>query len=360
MLTYNLEKADGPKYLALYNFIKSDILSGKIAKGEKLPSRRLLADHLQISVVTVENAYKILTDEGYVISKARSGFYVMNDSLSMSPKKSDIYENYQNFESSDESSESGFPVPSYVKTARKILSESPEALSAVPTNKGASALRKAISGYLERYRGMKTNPDNIIIGAGAEYLYQIFVDILGNDKVYAVEKPCYKKIKGIYAVNGCGIQELEMDGRGISQQSLDMTTADILHVTPYHDINGINADAGKKMAYLVWAKKKGGIIIEDDYSSEFSVGLKPTETLYSMDADSMVIYENTFTKSLSRSIRIAYAILPDSLMNVYENKLGFLTCPVPVFDQYVLARFIDEGKFENHLNRTRRLLKYKQ
>ena len=205
---------------------------------------------------------------------------------------------------------------------------------------------------------MKISPENIVIGSGAEYLYGMIVQLLGRDTVYGLESPSYEKIRLVYESNGAVCEMLRLDTWGIATESLNNTSAKVIHVTPYRSYpTGITAPASKRFEYLAWAKNTGGIIVEDDFSSEFAVNSKPVETIFSMDKNESVIYINTFSKSLTPSIRMGYMILPDRLNEEYEKKLGFYSCTVPVFDQYVLAEFINNGSFERHLNRRRRKLR---
>ena len=164
--------------------------------------------------------------------------------------------------------------------------------------------------------------------------------------------------KKVYNACGAEYESLKLDERGISAESLENTKAKVLHVTPFKSYpTGITVSASKRFEYLKWAEKNGGFIIEDDFASEFSVNSKPVETIYSMDKDGRVIYVNTFSKSLAPSMRMGYMILPEQLAERYKERLGFYSCSVPVFDQYVLAEFINSGCFERHLNRMRRKIR---
>lgn len=358
MLTYNLEKKDGePMYLCLYNMIKKDISDGNIAANSRLPSKRSFAEHLGVSVITVEYAYRLLADEGYIYSKERSGYFVGSiDGLIHPVMTNNPGADFPYGENAE--IDTDFPFFTYSKIARQVLSNCGEKLLVKSPNIGCLILRRAISDFLQRYRGMKISPENIVIGSGAEYLYGMIVQLLGRDTVYGLESPSYEKIRLVYESNGAVCEMLRLDTWGIATESLNNTSAKVIHVTPYRSYpTGITAPASKRFEYLAWAKKTGGIIVEDDFSSEFAVNSKPVETIFSMDKNESVIYINTFSKSLTPSIRMGYMILPDRLKEEYEKKLGFYSCTVPVFDQYVLAEFINNGSFERHLNRRRRKLR---
>jgi GntR family transcriptional regulator/MocR family aminotransferase len=142
---------------------------------------------------------------------------------------------------------------------------------------------------------------------------------------------------------------------GILSSELNDKLFDVLHVTPFNSFpSNVTASVGKRYEYLSLIKRKNSYIIEDDFASEFFTPGNPIESLYSMSGGENVIYINTFSKSLSPSMRMGYMILPNSLMDVYKENLGGFSCSVPVLDQYVLAEFISSGSFERHLNKLRR------
>ena len=222
-------------------------------------------------------------------------------------------------------------------------------------NEGCAILRNAIAKYLLRYRGIFAQPEQIIIGSGAEHLYNAVVRILGNDKIYGIEDPSYMQIRKVYEGMGAQCELLKMGEEGICTECLQETKAKVLHVTPFHSYpSGVTATVGKRQEYLEWARDQNGMIVEDDFDSEFFMPGKPIDTLYMSDTNQSVIYINTFSKSLSPSIRIGYMILPEWLMERYQDTMGGFSCTVPVLDQYVLAEFIEKGHFEQHLNRVRR------
>ena len=359
MLTYNLEKkSDEPIYVYLYKMIRNDISENKIKAGARLPSKRTFAEHLGVSVITIEYAYRLLTDEGYIYAKERSGYFVCSLDNLLQPVSGDISSAKSHEYPENAEIDTDFPFPAYSKIMRQVLSNYGEKILSKSPHNGCLILRNAISEFLFRYRGMNTSPENIVIGSGAEYLYGMIVQLLGRDTVYGLESPSYEKIRLVYESNGAVCEMLPLDASGIATESLNKTKAKVIHVTPYRSYpTGITAPAKKRFEYLSWAKRTGGIIVEDDFSSEFAVNAKPVETIFSMDKNESVIYINTFSKSLTPSMRMGYMILPEKWAKEYEKKLGFYSCTVPVFDQYVLAEFINNGSFERHLNRMRRKLK---
>ena len=142
---------------------------------------------------------------------------------------------------------------------------------------------------------------------------------------------------------------------GIKTAELTRTKASVLHVTPFNSFpSGVTASVSKRHEYLRWAEKQHGYIIEDNYDSELTVSMKHEDTVYAMSQQGSVIYLNTFSETIAPSIRVGYMVLPDSLLSDFESKLGFYSCTVPVFEQYVLASLLSTGDFERHINRVRR------
>lgn len=372
------QRDEKSKYYYLYSAIKEDILSGALKKNEKLPSKRSFAEHLGVSLITVETAYQMLKDEGYIESRERSGYYVTE--LKLLGKKirngkelkllgveqrkqfqflgseQEIVGNELTSQSKIHVQEKSlFPESVYFKTVRSVLNDYGSELLEKSPNEGCAILRNAIAKYLLRYRGIFAQPEQIIIGSGAEHLYSTVVRMFGNHRIYGLEDPSYKQIRMVYEGMGARCEMLKMGKEGILSTELEKTMVDILHVTPFHSYpSGVTATVKKRQEYLEWAKQSQRIIIEDDFDSEFFMPGKPIDTLYMSDDSQSVIYMNTFSKSLSPSIRIGYMILPEQYLGVYREGMGDFSCTVPVLDQYVLAEFIDKGYFEQHLSRVRR------
>lgn len=343
------------KYITLYKTLKEQILYGNLPSGKKLPSKRVMADKSGCSVITVATAYDMLADEGYVTAKERSGYYVnqITSFLPTSPPTDHIEFNYLK-ENLPENTSPDFEHSLWFKTIRKVITEKGNALFVKSPNMGCAILRNAIADYLHRYRGMIAEPQRIIIGSGAEQLYETVVKLLGRDLSYGIEDPSYSRIEAVYKSTGVQIKKLKMGTDGIDDNSLKENSIDVLHVTPFRSYpSNITVSAKKKYEYLQWAQN-GKYIIEDDFNSEFFKPGQPIETLYAMANSQSVIYINTFSKSLSPSMRIGYMILPSALLPVYKEKLGEFSCSVPVLDQYILAEYISSGNFERHLNRIRR------
>jgi len=365
MLTYSFEgRGNESLYEYLYKLIKEDILNGKLSPDEKLPSKRALAKHLSISTITIENTYSQLCAEGYLYSIPKSGFYVSDITsrrplsvdkpehiVSALPKAPEYFADFVNNSTSTDT----FPFATWTKLLRETMSENADKLMARSPSAGIMELRQAIADYLYQFRGMLVEPKQVVIGAGTEYLYSLIIQLLGRDKRYAIEDPGYQKIAKIYRANEVAFSHISLDKNGINMDELISSQANILHISPTHHFpTGIVTPISRRYELLSWAAAAPDrYIVEDDYDSEFRLQGKPIPSLQSIDTSEKVIYINTFSKSLTSTIRISYMVLPKPLSARYEQELGFYSCTVSNFEQYTLAKFIEKGYLEKHINRMR-------
>ena len=394
MLTLNLEpNKPQPIYMQIYQYIKNEILLHHLTPGTKLPSKRSLATQLGISTITVEGAYGQLVSEGYIYARLKSGYFVSpveNYRQSMNffdqqqinnnnpPKKNtspdgegsippqDSLKSSEMNDSTtgpaphrvDLSSNSllaeNFPFSTWSRLLRHTISEKQQLLLTQSPTAGVAPLRQAIANHLRHFRGMDISPEQIVIGAGTEYLYELLIKLIGRDKIYCVEDPGYQKLRRIYRDNGACCIALPIDQQGMSVTALNTVSCDVIHISPSHHFpTGIITPISRRYELLGWAAAGHRYIIEDDYDTEFRLVGRPIPSLFSIDMSNKVIYMNTFSKSLASTIRISYMVLPKPLMEEFNSKLNYLSCTVSTFEQYTLAEFINQGYFERHINRMR-------
>lgn len=365
MFTYRLEAQNGlPLYEALYRHIRQDILSGALTAGERLPSKRSLAEHLQISVMTVETAYHQLEAEGYLYALPKRGFFVSAvdrlptpaapTAIPPEPEASKWHLDLGR----NQVDSSRFPAAAWARLTRQVLSEG-NFLAPVP-QQGLYALRQAIARDLWDFKGMAVAPEQIVVGAGAEYLYLLLAQLLGMNgrTVFAVEEPGYPKIRQVYGKCGIVCRPVPLDCQGMDPEALAASGAMAAHISPAHHYpTGLVTPIGRRHALLRWAEASDGFIIEDDYDSEFRYKGKPIPALQGSDANGKVIYLGTFSKSIAPAIRMSYMVLPEELAIVYHEKCGFISSTVSKVDQLIVQHFIEEGYYERHLNKTRALYK---
>lgn len=346
-------RREKPEYLKLYEFLRGEIVKGAWLCGARLPSRRQTAVDRGLSAITVEHSYELLCQEGYVEARPRSGYYVVyrpGDGFAAAgdaprlPRPADA-----------DGGDDAMPYSILARAMRRVMADYGEALLTKTPNTGCLRLRRALSGYLARNRGIEAAEDQIVIGSGSEYLYGLVVEALGRERVFAIEDPSYEKIERVYQAKGVVVDPLPLDRDGIRSAALWDTRATVLHITPFRSYpTGVTASASKREEYLRWAAQGDRVIVEDDFESEFSLLRKPEETVFARSELENVIYMNTFTRTVSPSLRVGYMVLPRRLAARFEAHVGFYSCTVPAFEQYLLADLIDGGDFERHINRIRR------
>lgn len=389
MLTYSFEQIGTDSlYEYLYKCIRKDILNGTLPAGYKLPSKRSFAKNLNISVITVENAYAQLMAEGYLTSIPKKGYFVAKleqlflekpvHTASAEPlkqeqdphnallkteeaflkktgKTQEAKEDYFADFVTNSVKPEYFPFSVWAKLLREVLSDRQKELLTPSPAGGVLPLREAIAKHLRQFRGICVLPEQVIVGAGTEYLYGLLIQLLGRNRIFAVEDPGYRKIAQIYESNNVRCCHIPMDEGGIHMEALNESSADIIHISPSHHYpTGMITPISRRYELLGWAsKQEGRYIIEDDYDCEFRLMGKPIPALQSIDVMEKVIFMNTFTKSLAPTIRISYMVLPPHLLGKFHETLKFYSCTVSNFEQYTLADFISGGYLEKHINRMR-------
>lgn len=363
-LTYAFNRKSAvPLYKQLYEHIKKDIQQGSIKAGSKLPPKRRLATHLRISQNTVESAYSQLIEEGYIYAKERKGYYVKNINwlqkihvtskktfkLDLDTPKKPMYDlSYQGVE------HESFPFEQWRKLSRDVVNENDYDLTSPGDLQGFIGLRRAIADYLYQSRGVYCSEDQIIISSSVIYLYQSLIMLLDKDTVYGIESPGYEKLDIMFDSARAKYQPIPIDENGMIPKSVKKSDADVLCITPSHQFpSGGIMSVNRRSQLLHWANQKPErYLIEDDYDSEFKYNTRPIPALQGMDHNK-VIYLGSFSKSLSPAIRISYMVLPEKLLMQYRERLYYLTCPVPTFQQKALYSFLSQGYFERHLNKMR-------
>ena len=395
MLDYDLSlRGDESLYDYLYQRIRDDISSGELREGARLPSKRSLAEHLGVSVVTVEGAYRQLVVEGYVESRPRSGYFVCDLQGADVPASAGRMAaagaaghpmgvgraTVPAGEMSDASHAGGTCATGetravdfsqaargaeqdaaslWTRALRQALTTEAESeLFAPAPAKGTPRLRAAIASHLRQTRGMVVDPENIVVGAGAQILDSCIVQLLGRDCAYGVEDPGYPRLMRLYAANGVEVRHVPIDEAGVRVDALAAGDVGVMHVMPSHQFpTGCVTSIGRRYELLGWAADSSAgerWIIEDDYDCEFRLAGRPVPALASVDAVGRVIYTNTFSKSLGSALRLAYMVLPDRLMERYASELGFYSSTVSTVDQVALARILEDGSYERHVARVRK------
>ncbi|TQR16581.1 PLP-dependent aminotransferase family protein [Psychrobacillus vulpis] len=369
-LMFQLEKNSlVPIYEQLYSEIKDAIINGAIKEGEKLPSKRNLAEYLAVSQTTIEFAYSQLVAEGFISSEARKGYYVQSlEELALIEQEAPIFTQEEkitdvisiDFSPGKIDTES-FPFAIWRKYAKEIVSEVNKDFLQLGHPQGDYILRQQISAYLYQSRGVKCTAEQIILGSGTEQLMPLIIRLLGQEAIYGIENPGYPLTHHLFLDDSQKSVPIPVDAEGILVSQLEETNATVMYVTPSHQFpTGAVLSATRRSQLLSWAYQQDNrYIIEDDYDSEFRYTGRPIPSLQGIDQNQRVIYLSTFSKSLMPSLRIAYAVLPKSLITLYKQKYSYYAATVPRMDQHLLAKFMEDGYFAKHLNKMRKIYKRK-
>lgn len=370
-------KSKAPVYQQICEYIKSEIQQKRLKSGEKLPSSRALSACLSVSRSTVDIAYDQLVSEGYIESIPCRGYYICDiDGLYYSDRKKQIVEEKLREERREQLKEEktyhydfalngiapgGFPHNAWRKLSRQVLSEEEDTLFQLGNPCGEPGIRNAIAEYLYQARGVRCLAEQIIIGAGNDYLLMLLGTILGKNRRIAMENPTYLTAYYDFLHMGYEIEAVEQDEFGISMQALENSESELVYVMPSHQFPmGMVMPLKRRMELLNWAaEKENAYIIEDDYDSEFRYKGKPIPALQGFDRNDCVIYMGTFSKSIAPSIRVSYMVLPMKLTECYLKRKGPFSVTVSRADQRILERFLKEGYYERHLNRMRAVYKNK-
>lgn len=355
-----------PLYEQIYDYIKDDIKKGRIQSGEKLPSTRALSAHLEVSRSTVELAYEQLLSEGYIEAQPYRGYFVcqIDGLFQIDAQENNKRENNERQEQKYryDFTPSGvdlksFPYNIWRKLSRECLVDDKAELFRLGCPQGEYGLRNAICSYLHQARGVNCTPEQIIVGAGNDYLLMLLGMILGGEHKIALENPTYKQAYRLFKNLSYEVCTVDMDDKGMRVDELRKSDADIAFVMPSHQYPlGIVMPIKRRMELLKWAQEKEErFIIEDDYDSEFRYKGKPIPALQGYDRSGKVIYIGTFSKSIAPAIRMSYLVLPERVCSLYKKRCGFISSTVSKVDQLILQKFIEKGYYERHLNKTRAL-----
>ncbi len=359
-----------PLYEQIYSHIRAEIRNGSLKAGERLPSTRVLAEHLKVSRSTTQMAYDQLLAEGYMEARPCRGYFVSHleelvetgatgtgemettvepDAgwrVDFSPRGIDL---------------DSFPYHVWRKLSRNTLVDDNKEMFHSGNHQGEPGFREAIRSYLHSARGVNCSPEQIIVGAGSEYLLMLLSQIFEGRHVIAMENPTYKQAYRVFQSLGYEVCPVEMDANGMEPELLAECGANVAYVMPSHQFpTGIVMPVGRRQELLKWAQEAPDrYIIEDDYDSEFRYRGKPIPALQGMDRNGRVIYLGTFSKCIAPAIRVSYLVLPPSLLVRYRSQISFYASTVSRIDQNILYQFLSGGHFERHLNRMRAIYKTK-
>lgn len=334
----------------LFEALRAEIEAGGIKPGERMPSKRQLAQHLSISTATVEAAYGRLTSEGWCESRPRSGMYACEQlpGVRICAQKEETPVRWDF--STGAADAAHFPYATWARLMREVLSEQSASLLLSGDPQGAPALREEIAGMMRRLRGVDVPPSCIVLGAGTEVLVSALVALIGRDRLFAIEDPGYSRVRRILVASGARIAPIPLSDGAIDVRALYTSGAGAAYVTPSHQFpTGVEMTAQQRGALLRWARETGGVILEDDYDSEFRFHGVGATALRALSDGEPVVYMNTFARTLAPGLRLSFMALPPELVPRYRAMHA--ACSVPGFEQETLRKFIAGGYLERHIAR---------
>ncbi|MFS0919861.1 PLP-dependent aminotransferase family protein [Brevibacillus sp. 179-C 1.1 NHS] len=367
-----------PLYLQLYRYFCTEIQGRRLVSGTRLPSVRALSGFLQVSKTTVESAYHQLLAEGYIESRERSGFYVVDMDWdgpmpsgkgqqlvemacvqTTAPTPSPVPIQYDFHQARVDPDH--FPFDRWRKYTNQCMQEENKHVLYYGDRQGEPQLREELARYLGRARGVQATPEQIVIGAGTQVMISLLGFLFGTrGQAVAMEEPGYHGVRAVFSHLGYDVRPIRLAEDGIDLEALGESGAKLVYITPSHqDPSGIVMPYAKRLKLLQWAKQAGSYIMEDDYDGEFRYHGKPIPSLQGLDTQGRVIYLGTFSKALLPSIRMSYMVLPHALLAIYQEKLADFDQSASRIHQETLALFMKNGDWERHIRKMRTLYRKK-
>ena len=367
MIFFQIDKKDKSNhiYQQIYKELKEAILEGKIPTNEKLPSKRKLAEKLGVSINSVSNAYEQLLAEGYIYSIERKGYYVEN--ITQFNNQKDAKTNFpddlkEEFSKKDEgwlslshmtADISMFPFKEWMKCEKIAIKNHKNELSDISHPQGPYLVRKTISRMIALTRGVKCEPEQVIIGPGTQPLLHQVLGMQRENIKAAIENPGYSRIYQLLKDMNFEVFPIDLDKKGIDIKKVEALNPDLLFITPSHQFpTGIIMPISRRIELLNWASaSEGRYIVEDDYDSEFKYGTDNIPSLQSLDRNQRVIYAGTFSKTIMPSFRISYLVLPPDLLREYKRHFSYWIQGSNTLNLFTLHYFIESGEYAKHVKR---------
>jgi GntR family transcriptional regulator/MocR family aminotransferase len=361
------KKSSKPIYMQLYEYIKSEIISGLLKPESKLPSIREASETLNLSKTTIENAYSQLVAEGYIENYEKRGYFVNNlieydfKSTAESKKEENEFSSLEIVYLNDGVDSESFDASLWKRIYNKVLTNAGFDIYNSGSTQGEESLRKEVANFVNSMRGGKTSHQQVIIGAGVQYLLGVLAGIIKSryDSI-AVEKPGYTKAEYIFEDYQFKVSHIPIKDNTFPMRALTESGSKVFYTSPSHQYPlGTVMPVNRRMELLEWAYLNDGLIIEDDYDAIIRYDGMPIPCLQGLDKNDCVIYLGSFSKMLLPSLRISFMIIPRKLLPRYKEIKSRYTQSTSKIDQMVLANFMSEGHMAKHIRKIRRVYRKK-
>ncbi len=361
------QKKKEPLYMSIYKHLRAQIVTGHIGGGDKMPSLRQMASNLDVSITTIIQAYTQLEVEGYIKSRAQSGYYVITKDWSKEariiedPSMSIVDDNFNSF-TIDENPYyidlNVFDAARWKKSYNKVIAKYSPLLFFEGDPQGEASLRYEIAKYLYNHRGVIASPDQIVIAAGTQQLTLHLCRILKSMDInhIATEDPGYLPVQKIFEGGGYTLNKIPLDTAGIKIELLPRNIPSAVYICPSNQFpTGIVMPFHRRMEIIRWARENHSIIIEDDYDSELRYFGKPIPALQGLEKDAPVVYLGSFSATIFPALRISYMVLPPNLIHSYRHIKEDYSQTCSKLEQLTLAMYMEEGFYDIHIKRLRKL-----
>jgi GntR family transcriptional regulator / MocR family aminotransferase len=343
----------GRRRAQLEDRLRELVRDGTLAAGERMPSTRALAGDLGVSRRLVVEAYAQLLAEGYLVARQGAGTYVADaasvEDGPVAPPSSGSPQ-FDFFPGAPDLA--AFPRTLWLRATREVLRSAPNDAFAYPDPRGAPALRRALSAYLRRVRGVVVEPDAVVVCSGATQGLALLARALvaGGTHQIDIEDPGLPPHRAVLDYAG-----MEVRGARVDEQGLDVSSlrASVVLATPAHQCpTGVVLSPQRRGELVRWARD-GGLVIEDDYDAEFRYDRAPLGALQGLAPD-RVVYLGTTSKTLAPGLRLGWLVVPASLLDAVVAAKAFDDLGNATIDQLVLARLLETAAYDRHLRSARR------
>ncbi|AUY50383.1 PLP-dependent aminotransferase family protein [Streptomyces sp. CB01881] len=344
---------------ALEDALREAVQDGRLAPGTRLPSSRALGEDLGIARNTVVEAYGQLTAEGWLTSRQGSGTTVAERTTPRPARRAAGQPRGRRTGRFDlmpgRPDVSLFPRSAWLSAARRALATAPHEAFDYGGPLGRIELRQALTDYLARVRGVRTDPDHLLVCAGFSQGLGLLCSALRGARArsLAVEGYGLPPQREIVRAAGLTPAPLPLDGSGARTDLLHGRRDAAVLLTPAHQYpTGVALAAERRAAAVTWAREHDAYVIEDDYDGEFRYDRQPLGAMQALDPE-RVVYAGTAAKSLAPGLRLAWLALPDALVEPVARLKQLADTMSPVLDQLTLAELITSGTYDRHVRRSR-------